>query len=233
MGRFRRSLFLFLVLSLASIGHTQTATTAVRGHGTDQPGDSVSRLEVVLTEKSIGFSQTHKTNANGEYNFQQIPPGSYQIKVSASGFSEQTTQAQLLVNQPATINVSLSVGSNATTVEVTAESTALNATDATIGTPFNQAEIQTLPFQGNNVFSLLSLQAGVLSLGDQSTTTMDAHSHAGAVNGSRSDQGNVTIDGVDNNTQTQGYAFAGALRPTHDSVEEIHYVTTGSHADSV
>src|SRR5260370_14658903 len=90
MGRFRRSLFLFLVLSLASIGHTQTATTSVRGIVTDQTGASGSGVEAVLTEKSICFSQTHKTNAHGEYNVQQIPPVSYHIHVSAAGFREQT-----------------------------------------------------------------------------------------------------------------------------------------------
>ena len=82
------------------------------------------------------------------------------------------------------------------------------------------------------MFSLLSLQAGVLSLGDQQSTTMDSDSRAGAVNGARSDQGNITLDGLDNNTQTQGYAFTGVLRPTRDSVEEFRVVTTGSNADS-
>ena len=77
----------------------------------------------------------------------------------------------LLVNQPATVNIALKVGSNTTTVDVMSDTPALNAIDATIGTPFNQTQIQSLPFQGNNVFSLLSLQAGVLSLGDQSATT--------------------------------------------------------------
>jgi hypothetical protein len=61
-------------------------------------------------------------------------------------------------------------------VDVTSDTSALNAIDATIGTPFNQTQIRTLPFQGNNVFSLLSLQAGVLSLGDHATTTMDSDS---------------------------------------------------------
>ena len=232
MGCFRRSLLLLLVLALVSIGHAQTATTSVRGIVTDKTGAVLTGADVVLTEKSVGFTQTHKTNSNGEYSFQQIPPGSYQIKVSVENFREQTTQVQLLVNQPATLNVTLLLGGSETTVEVSAQSTALNATDATIGTPFSQTEIQSLPFEGNNVFSLLSLQAGVLSLGDQSTTTMDSDSRAGAVNGARSDQGNLTLDGIDNNTQTTGYAFTGVLRPTRDSVEEFRVVTTSSNADS-
>ena len=233
MDRFGRYLLLLLlVLAPMSVGHAQTATTSVRGIVTDKTGAVLTGADIALTEKSIGFTQTHKTNASGEYSFQQIPPGSYQIKVSMENFREQTTQVQLLVNQPATLNVTLLLGSSETTVEVSAQLTALNATDATLGTPFSQTEIQSLPFQGNNVFSLLSLQAGVLSLGDQSTTTMDSDSRAGAVNGARSDQGNLTLDGIDNNTQTTGYAFTGVLRPTRDSVEEFRVVTTSSNADS-
>lgn len=227
-------LFLFLLLfaSLAATSHSQTATTSLRGNVTDSTGAVIPRVEVTLTESAIGFTQRHQTDDKGEYSFQQIPPGSYQIKINAGGFNEQTEKVQLLVNQPATINITLTVGSSTTTVEVMSDTTALNATDATIGTPFNQGEIQSLPFQGNNVFSLLSLQAGVLSLGDQSTDTMDSDSRAGAVNGARSDQSNLTLDGIDNNTQTLGYAFYGVLRPTRDSVDEFRVVTTSSNADS-
>src|SRR5947207_15598962 len=116
--------------------------------------------------------------------------------------------------------------------DVTSDASALMAIDATIGTPVDQTQMQTLPFQGDNVFSLLSLQAGVVSLGDQTTTAMDSDSRAGAVNGARSDQSNLTLDGIDNNTQTRGYAFTGVLRPTPDSVDEFRVVTRRSKADS-
>jgi hypothetical protein len=229
---FRLALSLLLVVSLAVTGHAQTATTSLRGVVTDPTGAVMPTVAVTVAETAIGFTQTHQTNEKGEYSFQQIPPGSYQIKISASGFNQGTERAQLLVNQPATINIMLTVGSSSTTVEVISDTTALNATDATIGTPFNQIEIQGLPFQGNNVFSLLSLQAGVLSLGDQSAETMDSDSRAGAVNGARSDQSNLTLDGIDNNTQTLGYAFSGVLRPTRDSVDEFRVVTSSSNADA-
>jgi hypothetical protein len=228
----RTALALFASLCCSFTLFAQTATTSVRGLVTDAQGAVLVGADVTLTEGSIGFTQAHRSNEKGEYSFQQIPPGSYQIKVVVPGFSDQTTNAQLLVNQPATINITLSVGSSATNIDVTADSTALNSSDATIGTPFNQTEIQSLPFEGNNVFSLLALQAGVLTLGDQLPSQQDSDSRSGAVNGARSDQSNLTLDGVDNNAQTQGYAFYGVLRPTRDSVEEFRVVTTGSNADS-
>ncbi len=216
----------------ASVCFAQTATTSLRGDISDSTGAFIANVEVTISESSIGFTQTHQTDEKGAYSFQQIPPGTYVIKIHAPGFNEQTEKAVLLVNQPATINIILKVGGSTTTVDVMSDTSALNAIDATIGTPFNQSQIQTLPFQGNNVFSLLSLQAGVLSLGDQSQATMDSDSRAGAVNGARSDQSNLTLDGIDNNTQTHGYAFTGVLRPTRDSVDEFRVVTSSSNADS-
>lgn len=228
----RTSLALVLLTTPTIKSYSQTATTSVRGDISDFTGAMIPNVDVTITESSTGFSQTHKTNEKGAYGFQQIPPGAYLISAKAQGFNEQTEKIVLLVNQPATVNVALKVGTSTTTVDVTADTSALNAIDATIGTPFNQTQIQTLPFQGNNVFSLLSLQAGVLSLGDQSQSTMDSDSRAGAVNGARSDQSNLTLDGIDNNTQTLGYAFSGVLRPTRDSVDEFRVVTSSSNADS-
>src|SRR5271169_4934630 len=181
IGAGRLSLVLLLFVSLAMMGHAQTATTSVRGDVTDPSGAVVSNVDVTITESAIGFSQTHKTDDKGAYSFQQIPPGAYLIKIQAPGFNEQAEKVVLLVNQPATLNITLKVGSSTTMVDVVSDTSALNAVDATIGTPFNQTQIQSLPFQGNNVFSLLSLQAGVLSLGDQSSTDTDSDSRAGAV----------------------------------------------------
>ena len=226
------SLLVLLSVCLAGRGVAQTAATSLRGEVSDSTGALIPNVAVTISESSIGFTGTHQTDDKGAYSFQQIPPGTYLIKIHAPGFNEQSEKAVLLVNQPATINVVLKVGGSTTMVEVMSDTSALNAIDATIGTPFNQSQIQTLPFQGNNVFSLLSLQAGVFSLGDQSPTTMDSDSRAGAVNGARSDQSNLTLDGIDNNTQTHGYAFTGVLRPTRDSVDEFRVVTSSSNADS-
>ncbi len=97
--------------------------------------------------------------------------------------------------------------------------------------------IQALPSETRNVPDLLSLQPGVLYLpsssGGPSASEMNpmGDSRSGAVNGVRSDQGNVTIDGVDDNDQVYGYAFTGVLRETQDSVEEFRVATSNTNAD--
>ena len=62
-----RHFFLVLVvLAPVSISRAQTATTSVRGIVTDKTGAVLTGADAVLTEKSIGVTQAHKTNASGE-----------------------------------------------------------------------------------------------------------------------------------------------------------------------
>ncbi len=171
-------------------------------------------------------------SGSGEYQFQQIPPGTYVITANGSGFSPQSKQADLLVNQPATVNFKLTVQSTAVTVDVSGEAETLNTTDASIGNSVNNATIQALPMEGRNVTDLLSLQPGVLYLGQQTTEQQDQDSRSGSVAGARSDQTNVTLDGLDDNDQQNGYAFTGVLRSTLDSTEEFRVTTTSSNADA-
>ncbi|MGA9984197.1 MAG: hypothetical protein WBP95_12035, partial [Acidobacteriaceae bacterium] len=79
----------------------------------------------------------------------------------------------------------------------------------------------------------LSLEPGVLYLPTlgASEGNPGGDSRSGAVNGIRSDQGNVTIDGVDDNDQVFGYAFTGVLRETQDSVEEFRVATSNTNSD--
>lgn len=157
----------------------------------------------------------------------QIYPSKYIIAVSAAGFGEQTKAAELLVNQPASIDFTLTVQPSSVTVDVSAAAQTLNVTDASLGNSADNAKIQGLPSETRNVPDLLSLQPGVLYL---PTTITDSRS--GAVNGGRSDQGNVTIDGVDDNDQISGFAFSGVLRETQDSVEEFRVTTGDANADA-
>lgn len=225
-------LVLFLWFCCPIIALSQTGLSSLRGVVRDQSGALVPQAHVSLGNPETGFSQERTTNDHGSYEFEQIPPGHYSVEVTANLFATQKQTIDLLVSQPAALDFSIAVSSSTTIIQVTSAIPMLNTTDATIGTPFNSQQIQSLPFEGNNVLDLLSLQAGVLFLGDQDSETQKTDTRSGAVNGARSDQSNVTLDGLDNNNQALGYAFQGVLRSTRDSVEEFRVVTTNSNADS-
>ncbi len=135
------------------------------------------------------------------------------------------------MNQPATINFALTLEANTETVNVSAEAQSLNTNDASLGNSTNNATIQALPSETRNVPDLLSLEPGVFFL-PQPTNPQSQDSRSGAVNGGRSDQGNITLDGVDDNDQTNGFAFTGVLRETQDSIEEFRVTTSNANADA-
>jgi hypothetical protein len=233
MRCFRQPLaFLFLFIGLCSIAWSQASFTSLRGTITDPSGAVIPGSTVSIANKATSVTSTQTAGASGEYQFQQIPPGTYVITATGTGFSSQSKQADLLVNQPATINFKLTVEATAVTVDVSSEAETLNTTDASIGNAVNNVTIQSLPMEGRNVTDLLSLQPGVLYLGRQTTDQQDQDSRSGSVAGARSDQTNVTLDGLDDNDQQNGYAFTGVLRSTLDSTEEFRVTTTSSNADA-
>ncbi|MGB6687865.1 MAG: TonB-dependent receptor [Terracidiphilus sp.] len=217
------------ILSTATLASAQIATTSLRGTIKDPTGAVVPGARVTLLDKATGKMLSAVAGNTGFYDLEQIPPATYTITVSAGGFGDQSKIAELLVDQPATIDFTLRVQSSTVTVDVSAEAQTLNTTDASLGGSADTALIQALPSETRNVPDLLSLQPGVLYYTPPGGVANN-DSRQGAVNGGRSDQGNVTIDGIDDNDQVNGYAFQGVLRETQDSIEEFR-VTTGQ-ADS-
>ena len=108
----------------------------------------------------------------------------------------------------------------------------MNTEDASLGHAFTADQMTSLPLEGRDPVSILSLQPGVLYTGNSTDINPDADSRSGAVSGARSDQTNITVDGLDDNDPVFGYAFQGALRSTLDSLEEFRVTTTNSNADA-
>src|ERR1700674_3772320 len=218
-----------LAMSGAAAGQ---ATTSLRGTVTDPTGSAVAGARVVLANSESKTERSATTGDQGGYQFLFLLPGTYTLTVSAAGFQRyEITGVQLLVNTPATINAQLKVGGATETVTVTSEQPALNMVDASIGNSFEEKQVKQVPLEGRNVPDLLSLQAGVAYTGNRNDIDRDQDTRNGAVNGARSDQSNITLDGVDVNDQANGYAFTSVLPVTLDSVQEFRVTTTNYGAD--
>ena len=235
---FTRCIHALILIAISSLLATnsltaQTNTTALSGTVTDVSGAVVAEATVTLSNAATGAKATKQTSANGEYSFEQVQPGTYEVQVVANGFAEQKEKVQLLVSTPARVNFKLGIGSTEQTVTVETNLAEVNTTDATLGKAFSPDQVENLPYLANNVTYLLSLQPGVLALDSGAQTGgLNQDSRTGIVNGARQDQTNITLDGVDNNDQVFGYAFNGALRSTRDSVEEFRVTTTNANADA-
>jgi len=122
----------------------------------DATGAVAPNVEITLTNSASGFAQARKSSGDGEYSFQQIPPGRYALTAKASGFAQQVRQIELLVNQPARMDIKLTVASASEVVEVTDTISAINTNDATVGTPFNQVQIQA-PAHASSILARASV----------------------------------------------------------------------------
>ncbi len=220
------------LLLAGSAALAQTNTTGLSGVVTDSTGAVVQGVTVSIKNPATGTTETTSTKSKGEYTFSQVQPGTYEVHVTASGFSEEVESVELLVSTPLKVDFKLTVGASEV-VEVSTGIAALNSNDATLGKAFDSQQIQNLPYLANNVNYLLSLQPGVLALDPGATTGgLNQDPRTGIVDGARQDQTNLTLDGVDNNDPNYGYAFVGVLRSTRESVEEFRVTTTNGEADA-
>jgi hypothetical protein len=225
---------LFLLVSLLpGLTYAQSGTTSLRGTVLDKTGATVVGAKVVLTNAAQALERQTETTSSGTYEFLALPPGTYLLTIEMTGFHKfEQKNLHLLVDSPFTSNVTLDIGSTTETVEVAADAVALNTSDASLGTAFNENQVKQLPIESRNVPDLLSLQAGVTYTGNRSDINKDVDSRSGSVNGAHSDQSNITLDGVDVNDETHGYAFTSVLPVSLDSVQEFRVTTSNYNADS-
>jgi hypothetical protein len=198
----------------------QTDTSRITGTVTDAQGAAVPAATVTIAETTKQISRTVQTSADGNYDFPGIPPGNYTLTVEKTGFKKSVqTNIQAQIANTTTISTVMEIGNVSETVTVTSDSidSIVNTSDASIGNSFQPVQIQQLPTDSRNINSLLSLQPGVTS--------------EGYVNGGRSDQANITLDGIDVNDQQLGTAFFSVLRPLAEATQEFRVTTSNANAD--
>ncbi len=227
-----RFIFTSLTLCLFAVGALAQSTSGVTGIVSDPTGAVVNGADVKLTDTKTGTELTTKTNDQGVYQFVKVAPGTgYSITFTAPGFETLVLQNVALgVGITETHNVQMTLGQVSNTVTVTADAGAtLNTTDATIGNVIEERRLKELPIQlRNSPASLLGLQPGVV--GNNVGLGAGAGNRTGSVTGSRADQGNITIDGIDANDQATGQAFATVGNAPIDAIQEFRAVTTNPSA---
>ena len=217
----------------------QAGTAAISGTVTDQQGAVLPGVTVTVTNTATGAVRSTVTNDAGGYQMLALPPGEYDVRVELEGFRTAVRERfPLTVDVTSRFDLSLSIGTLSELVQVLGEAPLVNTTDASIGNVIGGTQIRTLPLEANNVIGLLSLQPGAVyvpnaQVQDSRTgAVMNTDPRSGAVSGSRADQSNITLDGIDVNDPQFGTAYASALRITLDSLQEFRVSTSNYNADS-
>ncbi len=214
------ALFLVALFTMQAASWAQGGSTTIRGTVTDAQGAAVAHAKVTINSPAKNLARSQETTASGAFSFELIPVGDYNVFVEAAGFRKsEFKDIHGLVDNSVTIDVKLELGSLTETVQVEASAAIvqINTQDATLGNNIESAQIVNLPLESRNVLALLTLQPQV---------TPD-----GYVAGGRSDQSNVTLDGVDINDAETSDVGKPVLRLNTEAVEEFRVVTVGANAD--
>ncbi len=217
---------LFLFLSTTSLRAQDKSS--MTGVVTDVSGALLPDTSVVLSNPHTAVTFTQKTDDKGSYRFTNIPPGQgYQATFSHDGFA--TTQIKNLgleIGSTRTQDAKLQAGA-AQTIEVSASGATetINTTDASVGNNISPQVLNELPVQvRDSPSALFTLQPGVTPQGSAAT--------AGSVTGSRVDQDQVTVDGLDVNDMATGQAFVIVGKSPVDAVQEFKGTVSGFTTDS-
>jgi hypothetical protein len=214
---------LAILLMCAGAAFAQTSTSRISGTVTDPSGAVIPGASVTAINDSTGVSNTQVTTESGFYAFTSLPVGIYTIKVELQGFKTSQIKGNVLeIGSPIAVNVVLQVGGVSEIVNVEGGYEKLESSDAKIGNVVEQKAIESLPLNGRNPLSLITLEPGVVQ-----------RSYGGAgsglhVNGSRDRAYNVTIDGIDANESSVPNPMSNVYRLNPDNVQEFRAVTSNA-----
>ena len=152
---------LLMPYALIPCAHAQQTLGGITGSVADKTGSVLPNTEVTIVGDQTTLTRTQKTNANGSYDFVNLPIGTYTLTFTHDGFETQKIPAiTVQANRTATINVTLPVGKVGTIVEVQAEPM-MNAVDTTNGYILEQNQIEDVPLPTGSFTGLATLSAGV------------------------------------------------------------------------
>jgi hypothetical protein len=216
---------LIVVVLIAALAGAQTFRGAISGTVTDPSGSVVPSADVTATDVATGVDHKTVTTTEGVFSFQDIPLGTYKVTVTAKGFATATTDnVPVTAGNVYSLPIKLSIGTGATTVEVSAAAIALDTTTATQTFTIAEQSVQNLPLNGRDFSQIIGTSAGY---GGYSVGGF------GSLNGTRANQMNWQIDGTDNNDPwhnipavNQGgvSGIAGVIMPI-DAIEDFSSVT--------
>ena len=241
MTRFKNTIVLTMALMMlvATAGMAQVQTGSIAGIVRDKAGAIVPNATVTAKNLETGAERTVQSNAEGSYNILALAPGSYEITVTSGNFAPFAQKAAVTVGGTATVDATLGVSGGSTSVEVTAESAAVEVNTQTqeqsqIITP---EQVAQLPSLTRNPYDFVAL-AGNVSGGDRSFQSANPQTSGGGqnntdrgvgyfINGQRSSGTEILMDGVEN---TNLFDTSVALEIPQDSVQEFRVVTNNFDA---
>src|SRR6266852_884120 len=214
-------------------GSAQLNTADILGTITDAAGAVIPGAKVTVQNTATNDTKTATSNTTGDFVFNLMQPGQYTVTVEAASFKKATVSLAVLAGDRARANVQLQVGEVTQTVEVEAQSPALQTDSATLSTTVSAQAVQDLPLNGRNFVTLVQSTVGVAAGPSNSIlsgTRPDERRQTANIiaNGMNEVFNNQLLDGMDNNEREQ---FTLLIRPSIDMIKEIKVDTNSYPAE--
>ena len=177
----------FCLLSIEALGQGET-TSAIQGQATDATGAVIRGATVTITSHDTGSRRSAKTDEAGRFNFPQLKPGAYRVRIEGEGFEPQEADNVFSgLGQKQTVNFILRVAHSNETVEVGSEAPIINPENANTSTTLNAPALEDLPNPGGDLTYPLQFAPGALI-----NTAGSSNDFVGSSNG----YGNVEFNGL-------------------------------------
>ena len=218
----------FLLIMLNPVFGQQSATATIEGVVTDPNSALVVGAKVIARNVDTGFTREITTNENGLYRLTALPPGTYEIIATASGFAENK-YGTITLNVGQKLNADLMLRVNVSeTINITDTAPLVETTRTQVSASVNERAVRELPVNGRNFLDFVTLTPGVV----RDTRTGDL-----SFGGQRGTLNSIQIDGVDNNNLFFGQALGrtGSGRAPYqfsqDAVQEFQVNTNTFSAE--
>ncbi len=210
-------IMLCLMILLSTFATAQGIRGTIKGTVTDPNGAVVTGATVALMDMAKQTTiRTVKTDGSGVYQLVEIDPSMYQITITSPGFSDnRMTDIKVEPNRNLVIDVSLRVSGATEQVTVTAGQELIDRESSTLGTTVDNRRVVDLPLNGRGVLQLAQLQPGVIPVNGGLGIR---------VNGGRTVENNVQLDGSNNNEVAVGGSVG--VQPRPDAVQEFRVLTS-------
>ncbi|HUJ31008.1 MAG TPA: carboxypeptidase regulatory-like domain-containing protein [Candidatus Acidoferrum sp.] len=163
-------------------------TSAILGQITDATGAAVPTATVTITNRATSLQRSVNSDTEGRFNFPQLNPGTYSVKVVAPGFAPSGIDSVFAgLGQKQTVKVTLQVAESRQTVEVTGAPPLINPENANTSTNLGAPALENLPNPGGDETYPLQFAPGALI-----NTAGSGNDFVGGTNG----YGNVEFNGL-------------------------------------
>jgi hypothetical protein len=226
-----RLFLLSLVLLLTSLaGHAQ-ANSTITGTVFDKNGAAVPAAEVTLTQQQTGFVSKTISNDSGNFTFNGLNVGTYDLKATSKGFNAYVEKGIVVnVSQTTRVDATLTVGSVDQTVTVQSDLLTVQTDSNVVSTLVSEEQITEIATENRNFASLVALGLGVSStLPDNNTPTSVGSNANISVNGLRQSHNIWLIDGGE--ADDRGGAGGISIMPSQDAIAQMETLSSNYPPD--